>query len=277
MRAKLNESLVELDAEFDLSFEGDFVRITLHARGGSLPQKRTNPDYEQALQLILERLAQSDSTLHQVRLASKPVIHLPPGQRQLDLADIELPVQLGPIGDVTPVRLAIRRAAFQANNRSANVGHGNATKRIELVASCPLGPSQVAEFLEWGVPDGVAASSIEVDERTFLEGGLVMRTHLQRERNQAVVARAKSTFKSKHGRLFCEVCGFDYEAVFGELGADFIEAHHDRPLSELTESSATTVADLRMVCSNCHRMLHRRRPWLSVDELREVVNSKMPG
>lgn len=78
MRAKLNESLVELDAEFDLSFEGDFVRITLHARGGSLPQKRTNPDYEQALQLILERLAQSDSTLHQVRLASKPVIHLPP-------------------------------------------------------------------------------------------------------------------------------------------------------------------------------------------------------
>lgn len=271
MKAKLNESLSELDAEFDLAFEGDFVRITLHARGGSLPQKRTNPDYEQVLQLILERLAQSDSTLHQVRLASKPVIHLPPGQRQLNLADVELPVQLGSIEDLTAVRLAIRRAAFQANNQSANVGHGNATKRIELVASCPLEPSQVAEFLEWGVIDGVKTSSIAVDERTFVEGGLVMRTHLQRERNQAVVALAKSTFKSKHGRLFCEVCGFDFEETFGELGADFIEAHHDRPLSELTESSATTVADLRMVCSNCHRILHRRRPWLSVDELRERV------
>ena len=31
--------------------------------------------------------------------------------------------------------------------------------------------------------------------------------------------------------------------------------------------------DLVPVCSNCHRMIHRRRPWLSVEQLRQLVRS----
>ena len=61
------------------------------------------------------------------------------------------------------------------------------------------------------------------------------------------------------GNLCCEVCGFDFAARYGELGEGYIE------------EDTTTVDDLVLVCSNCHRMLHRKRPWIGKDELREIL------
>lgn len=72
--------------------------------------------------------------------------------------------------------------------------------------------------------------------------------------------------------LACEVCGFDFEAVYGELGRGFIECHHVVPLSE--GQRKTSLRDLALVCSNCHRMAHRRRPWPAVAELRALLGSK---
>jgi 5-methylcytosine-specific restriction protein A len=28
---------------------------------------------------------------------------------------------------------------------------------------------------------------------------------------------------------------------------------------------------LELVCSNCHRMIHRRRPWLTIEQLRSIL------
>jgi putative restriction endonuclease len=90
------------------------------------------------------------------------------------------------------------------------------------------------------------------------------------------VRLAKQRFRERHaGQLFCEVCGFDYAARYGELGDGFIEAHHRVPWSELNENTLTRIVDLAMVCANCHRMLHRRTPWLAVDELREIVQGRV--
>jgi len=86
----------------------------------------------------------------------------------------------------------------------------------------------------------------------------VMEIHRHREMS---LRRAKiDEFRKEHdGRLFCEVprCGFDFERVYGELGAGFAEVHHLRPLSELRRPVSTTLADLAVVCANCHRMIHR--------------------
>ena len=73
-------------------------------------------------------------------------------------------------------------------------------------------------------------------------------------------------------RLSCQVCNFSFEENYGGLGKGFIEAHHIFPISELTEETPTKVEDIALVCSNCHRMLHRRRPWLSLEELNKVKN-----
>ena len=73
------------------------------------------------------------------------------------------------------------------------------------------------------------------------------------------------------GNLCCEVCGFDFEARYGEMGEGYIECHHIKPISQYTEEDTTTIDDLVLVCSNCHRMLHRKRPWIGKDELKDVL------
>jgi len=75
----------------------------------------------------------------------------------------------------------------------------------------------------------------------------------------------------KTGRLECEVCSADFVKIYGERGQGFIEAHHKKPVSKLCENEKTKTSDLALVCSNCHRMIHRSNPMLSVAELKKLV------
>ena len=68
------------------------------------------------------------------------------------------------------------------------------------------------------------------------------------------------------------MCGFDFVKTYGVLGEDFAEVHHLNPLSERspaewTSTMRTNVAEVAVLCSNCHRMIHRRKPALSIEEL----------
>ena len=74
--------------------------------------------------------------------------------------------------------------------------------------------------------------------------------------NQRLAQEAKRV----HGYV-CQVCGFDFYEFYGELGSEYIEAHHLIPLSQLPENARVRLSpqdDFRVVCSNCHRMIHRR-------------------
>ena len=68
----------------------------------------------------------------------------------------------------------------------------------------------------------------EEDEAAFPEGRELFLKHRARERNSTVIQRAKSLFVGKHGRFFCEACGFDFEKVYGQLGTDSL-----RPTTQL--------------------------------------------
>ena len=60
------------------------------------------------------------------------------------------------------------------------------------------------------------------------------------------------------GRL--DECQFDFSARYpASLGEVFIEVHHVLPLGAQDQPRRTTFADLLLVCSNCHRMIHRTR------------------
>lgn len=98
------------------------------------------------------------------------------------------------------------------------------------------------------------------------EGRRVLRLHLVRERSMALVRSFKRTLKD----LCCSVCGFDFEQMYGEIGRDFIEAHHTKSVASLDEKERVTVEDLLAVCSNCHRMLHRRMPLLTATSSRHI-------
>ncbi|PEN40858.1 restriction endonuclease [Bacillus toyonensis] len=126
----------------------------------------------------------------------------------------------------------------------------------------------------WGLRDFEPTEEnvdITEDDMGFEEGKKKLKQHIVRERNPQVIKLAKQRFKEEHGRLFCEVCDFDFFEKYGELGEDFIEGHHTIPVSELEEKQKTKVEDIALVCSNCHKMLHRKRPWLSKEELKKLI------
>ena len=75
------------------------------------------------------------------------------------------------------------------------------------------------------------------------------------------------------GELSCEVCDFDFYKKYGKLGLGFIEAHHKVPVSQLAGDKKTKISDLALVCSNCHRMLHRQRETKSISELKKLIGS----
>ncbi len=106
------------------------------------------------------------------------------------------------------------------------------------------------------------------------EGRLVTRLHRTRERSRAIVQRKKATFEKQHGRLFCEACGFDFANVYGERGKGFIECHHTKPVYALTPGEMTSLNDLALLCANCHRMIHARAPWLSLDQLMKLLSKQ---
>ena len=54
-------------------------------------------------------------------------------------------------------------------------------------------------------------------------------------------------------------------------GRGFIECHHVKALHTLAEAQTTRLDDLVLLCSNCHRMVHARRPWLTAGDLRPAL------
>lgn len=114
---------------------------------------------------------------------------------------------------------------------------------------------------------------IEWDDIEFPEGAEVWRLHRSCERHPELPRLAKQAALARDGRISCSVCEFDFLAKYGELGRNFIECHHTIPLSELKTHTKTRIVDVALVCSNCHRMLHRRRPWLIMSELKSLLNT----
>lgn len=115
--------------------------------------------------------------------------------------------------------------------------------------------------------DSVFSTGFEeppVDE-FVTEGGLALVAHLARERDRSLILKFKTSLKS----FECCVCRFDFEKTYGALGREFIEAHHVKPLGKGGKRE-TRIGDLRPVCSNCHRMLHKGL-GMSVDDLRKLL------
>lgn len=125
----------------------------------------------------------------------------------------------------------------------------------------------------WGLTECKNTVELTQEDDEFSEGKLSLRKHLQRERNPKVISEAKKNFVAKHGHLFCEVCGFDFKEKYGDLGENFIEAHHTKPVSAMKDGEKTKIEDIAMVCSNCHSMIHRKKPWLDKASLKRVIKA----
>ena len=106
-----------------------------------------------------------------------------------------------------------------------------------------------------------------------IEGEL--RLHLVRHRKRerrlrdAVIAAALK----KYGALVCEVprCNFDFLVRYGELGRAFAHVHHIAKLADRTHPMETRVSELKIVCANCHAMIHRGNENRDMDTLIPIL------
>jgi predicted HNH restriction endonuclease len=69
----------------------------------------------------------------------------------------------------------------------------------------------------------------------------------------------------------CQICEFDFENIYGAIGRDFIEGHHTIPVSQMEDGHVTKPEEIALLCANCHRMVHKKRPWLTMNKLNSLL------
>lgn len=106
------------------------------------------------------------------------------------------------------------------------------------------------------------------DDEQFSEGTPSDTQGVRYERSQ----KARKMCLEKKGYTCC-VCEFDFEQWYGEQGKGYIEVHHIIPVSQRGGAyKLNPIKDLVPVCSNCHRMIHRKRDEpLSIQDLKRIL------
>lgn len=76
----------------------------------------------------------------------------------------------------------------------------------------------------------------------------------------------------EYWKPICSVCNFDFEKKYGDLGKGFIHVHHLVPVSDIGRTyQVDPINDLKPVCPNCHAMLHKTNPPLTIEELKTKI------
>jgi hypothetical protein len=131
---------------------------------------------------------------------------------------------------------------------------------FEQIKSQLQGVSVTAEYR--------SADEVE-NETVFKEGAAKQVTVNAYERNP----EARKACIAHYG-TGCTVCGFNFGKVYGELGEGFVHVHHLRDLATIGEEyEVNPIDDLRPVCPNCHAMLHRKVPAMTIEELKGIIRA----
>jgi 5-methylcytosine-specific restriction enzyme A len=146
---------------------------------------------------------------------------------------------------------------YRSDNRASFTFAGK-VRAIELRDTRPV--EVVWEFSPAEVP---TAQEVLVPD-TFTEGAVRRIEVNSYERDRT--ARMECIRYYGHE---CQVCGFRFLDLYGEIGRNFIHVHHIVSLSSIREQyRVDPVRDLRPVCANCHAMLHTQEPPLSIQDLK---------
>jgi predicted HNH restriction endonuclease len=106
------------------------------------------------------------------------------------------------------------------------------------------------------------------ERATYAEGARQDVVQTQIERSGA----ARNACIAAHGTA-CAACGFNFGAVYGAIGEGFIHVHHCNPVS-LGVRDVDPISEMRPLCPNCHAMVHRENPPISITNLKQIIASK---
>ncbi|MGC3962357.1 MAG: HNH endonuclease [Rhodocyclaceae bacterium] len=136
----------------------------------------------------------------------------------------------------------------------------NAGKSSENKGLVELG-RLVADSEELRYPDEIADGGLVTE-------GACTRVSVNRyERDRSARERAIERWGTK-----CVCCNVDFERKYGARGAGFIHVHHVVPIASIGQSyQLSPEEDLRPVCPNCHAIIHRFEPMLSIEDVRSIL------
>jgi hypothetical protein len=153
---------------------------------------------------------------------------------------------------------------------------------IEKLSGGKISKNFIRPYSLCKTPDFDAFPKLEIPKQSVqeekleyyaVEGALIERISKHRERDRKLIRLKIDQQIQKNGNLNCEICGFSFESTYGLAGKSFCEVHHIRVLSENNEGEpTTTLNDLAVLCSNCHRIIHRRKPAYTIDEIRAIID-----
>lgn len=143
---------------------------------------------------------------------------------------------------------------------------------LEQFLADPAGMAERAAAIRTAIDAPEASANVpDVDLGASADEGRVLeRIQIVRERDPKLRQQKIDSVLAAGGVVACEVCAFDFERTYGQRGRQYIEVHHRTPL-HITGRTRTKLHELALLCSNCHRMVHRQQPWLTVEELAAVV------
>ena len=106
-------------------------------------------------------------------------------------------------------------------------------------------------------------------EIVFVEGARTSSVVSRYERDP----RAREACLKEHGPT-CVVCGMTFAKRYGPDTKDCIEVHHLAPLADIGKAHPVHLGkDLRPVCPNCHRVIHRGPNGLwSIEEAKALLD-----
>lgn len=109
------------------------------------------------------------------------------------------------------------------------------------------------------------------------EGYLEVTSPKEKKKRSRKLTQLAREHYSENGKIKCSGCNFDFDTFYGPTAKSYIEIHHLKPIStygekDISKKLAQALADVRPLCSNCHRMVHRNKDnLLSINELQELV------
>ena len=97
-----------------------------------------------------------------------------------------------------------------------------------------------------------------------------LRLHWRIERRTSLAKKVKKIKGHK-----CEACEMTFVEKYGEIGKNFIEAHHLKPISELGigKFKVDLENDFAVLCSNCHSMIHKLSDPSDLNKLKKIVKN----
>lgn len=156
---------------------------------------------------------------------------------------------------------------FELSLRKGNLEIGDADGRNDFEISYPWILRFTAAVLSLLPFEAESEISPPDNQRGFPEGAkktIVVNRYERDRRNRAAAIAI-------HGSR-CLACGFDFGSRYGSIAAGFIEVHHVVPVSRMIEGYIVNPQnDLIPLCSNCHSVVHKEDPPLTLQQLLMVL------